>query len=796
MRARDHAADYVATLRAKAHVLDSAAGGRSPIRNQSDLSSVPSLEAFRAALESTYVIEREVGQGGMATVYLAHDRKHRRHVALKLLRQTFSEDESINRFLREIRVTARLSHPHILPLLDSGNVLDTPYYVMPFVVGESLETRLATQHKMPIDEAARIAIQVADALGYAHAQGVVHRDIKPANILLAGRHALVADFGVAKAMTSSVTEQQTQAGLAVGTLAYMSPEQALGEDIDSRTDIFSLGAVFFEMLAGEKAFGGGNPHAVLARRFAGAPPSVRDKRPDVSEEVDRVIAQALAPMPDDRFATAFEFEEALTAAMKASTFIGAAKADETEPVPSLAVLPFDNLSGDPDNEFLSDGITEEILTLLSRRRTIRVCARASAFSFKKNNDDVRVIGTRLGVLNVLLGSVRRASARLRVTARLVDTRDGFQIWSERYDREFADVFAIQDEIGESIATALNATLTGPPAPPPVKAPSPPVEIYELFLRGRALWNQRTSGSARAAIACFEEVIAADPSYAQAHAALADAYVTLALYGGSRPTDAMAQARRSAETALRLDPGLPEPRVTLGHVLAAHDWNWTAAEQSFRQAIALNPQLPSAYQGLATAYLTTQQRFADAVSKMHIALRLDPLSPVLHATLASVLLYAREFRSAAEAANAALALDRNFAPAHFFLSQAVTQTGDFRAAVEHGELAVSLSGSSSEAVAALGFALARSGDNERAAALQRDLEQRATSEYVSAVDLAQIPLALGDTSRALDYLEAATAAKAPALIWLDVRPNYDSVRTEPRFMQILERLGLHAERSRH
>ncbi|HXT18975.1 MAG TPA: protein kinase [Gemmatimonadaceae bacterium] len=754
---------------------------------------IHTFDEYRDALAETYALEREIGEGGMATVYLALDHKHKRHVALKLLRSAFAEHGVAERFVREIRLTARLSHPHILPLLDSGNVLDTPFYVMPLVVGESLGDRLDREGRLPIEDAVRIATQVSDALGYAHAQGIIHRDVKPANIMLAGRHAFVADFGVAKAISSSTTEDdRTQTGMAIGTIAYMSPEQALGEQfIDARSDIFSLGAVLYEMLTGERAFGGTNAQAVLARRFSGVPPLARDKRPDVPEELERVITQSLSLEPDDRFATAADFEEALQGAMRASAFATSAprSVEETEVLPSLAVLPFDNLSGDPDNEYLSDGITEEILTLLSRRRTIRVCARASAFSFKKHQDDVRLIGSRLGVLNVLLGSVRRATDRLRVTARLVDTRDGFQIWSERYDRTLADVFAIQDEIGESIATALNATLVGDtPAPAPTPAATR-IDAYDIFLRGRAFWNQRTSTSMRKALDCFEQVIAADPTYAPAHAAIADVWVSLAVYGAAAPGEAMPKARVAAEAALAIDPALAEARVALGHVLAHYDWNFTAAGQAFRQAISLNPQLPSAHQGLATAVLTPRHKFADAVSAIRTALKMDPLSPVLRVTLSSVLLYAREYKEAVEAAKSALELDPAFAPAYFFLGRAYTHLLDFDAARMNAERSVELSGASTETLASFGYMLALAGEHDRARGIQTGLERRAAETYTSPTHLAPIPVALGEFDRALGFLEAAADVRASDLIWANVRSSFDPLRKEPRFAELMKRMGL-------
>ena len=750
------------------------------------------FEALRRAVEGRYRLEQEIAEGGMATVYLVQDLKHQRRVALKYMHSS-PIDSAAERFLREIGVTARLSHPHILPLLDSGEALGLPYYVMPFVDGETLRDRLERETRLSIDDAVHLAREIADALDYAHAQGVIHRDIKPANILLSGRHALVADFGVAKAMNSLMVERsRTRAGFIVGTLAYMSPEQAVGDElIDARSDVFSLGAMMYEMLTGKKAFEAASEREMLARRFTHASPSVQAERPEVPRELDRVIARSLSADPADRHRTAGEFEIALAAAWGS----GGAPVDsihitdDSQAAPSLAVLPFENLSGDVDNDYLSDGITEEILTSLARRRTIRVCARVSSFAMRNSPDDVRAIARRLGVRHVLTGTIRRAQNRLRVSVQLIDAHDGFERWSERYDRMLEDVFAIQDEIGTAIARSLNATLLGEEMAAPVPVTPPRIEVYETFLRGRFFWNRRTSDGARRAIACFQEAIALDPSYSPAHAGLADLLVTQAIYGMVHPTDAMRQAREAAETALRLSPGLSEARAALASVVALHDWDRQGAESMFRQAIALNPQYLSAHQGLAVLCLTPAKRFDEALAEMHRALALDPLSPILRVTLSSVFMYAREFAQAVETAASVLELDPGFAPAHYFLCQSFVQLGDTKTAIAHGEQAVEYSGSSSETLSALGLALAAHGKTDQARDIIRSLEERARSAYVSPTHRAHVHLGLGEHQVALDLLTQAAALRVPDLTWLSVRPIYDTVRDDPRFGALLRQLNL-------
>ena len=751
------------------------------------------LSQLRAALAGRYGVEREIATGGMATVYLVHDEKHLRQVALKIMKPGVAEGGA-QRFLREIGVTARLSHPHILPLLDSGSVEGLPFYVMPYVEGETLRERITRDKRLSVPDAVNLAAEIADALAYAHAQGIVHRDIKPANILLSGRHAVVADFGVARALVAPASGfAETQMGYAVGTVAYMSPEQAVGDTtIDGRSDVYSLGIVLFEMLVGEKAFEGSTAHEQIAKRFSGIIPSARAKRNEIPVELDAVIARALAPDPEHRYATAGEFETALLSSARARAMIfdtGAIHiAREPDVVPSVAVLPFQNLSGSDDNDYLSDGITEEILTQLSLRRTLRVCARVSSFALRETTDDVRAIAARLGVRHVLMGSMRRAADRLRVSAQLVDATTGFQVWSGRFDRLLADVFAIQDEIGSAIAGALNATLLGEiTAPAQVKAPR--LEVYEALLKGRHLWNRRTADSTQRAIASYRQALALDPEYAPAHAGLAEAYLTQAIYGTVAPRDAMPLARASAEAALALDASLAEARAALAQVEAAHEWRWGMAEAMFRQAIALNPQLSAAHQGLAIMTLTPRGRHTEAQASVERALTIDPLSPVQRVTLGSVHLYAGRFAAARDTVRAVIALEPAFSPAHYFLSQSLTELGDHTAAITSAERAVELSGRSSEALAVLGAALARAGQGDRARAVLADLDLAARATYASPAHRAVVHLALGDASTALDLLDEAADVRASDLVWLAVRPAWGALRQHPRFAALLSRLHL-------
>ncbi|MEP7343932.1 MAG: protein kinase, partial [Gemmatimonadaceae bacterium] len=713
------------------------------------------------SLEGRYALQHEIGAGGMAVVYLATDLRHGRRVALKVIREELAESEGVDRFLQEIGVTARLNHPHILPLLDSGEVERVPYYVMPYIEGDTLRHRLDSVRPFPVDDALSIAADVADALAYAHAQEVLHRDIKPENIMFSGKHALVADFGIALAMQlAAVDERVTQSGRIVGTPAYMSPEQSAGDEtIDVRSDIYSLGVVLYEMLAGEAPFAGASRHSIIARRLTEDAPALRTRRPDAPPIIERVVMRALAREPADRYASAAEFADAIIRTRRILASAGTATlqlSEELPVMPSIAILPFVNLSADPENEYLSDGITEEILNALSRLRSIRVCARTSSFAFKGQNVDVRNVGERLGVRSVLTGSVRRSGHRLRVNAQLVNAVDGFQLWSERYERSSDDVFAIEDEISSAIVHALRATLVAPSnAPRPAAMTSPRIEAatkgeaHEAVLKGRYALARRTEDEVRRAIDEFQRATTIDPTYATAYAGLADSWALLSVYGAAAPEEAMSAARRAAERARMLQPTMAEPHATLGLVLATYDWEWDDAERAFGASSEANSRYPAAHQWLATNLLVPHRRFDEALESVGRAMRLDPLAVSVKTALISVLFYSRRYSEALDAAHDLVGIEPASVLAHYFAGQTLLELGDTTGAREALERAVERSGQSSETVAALANAYARSGDVTRAKQSLTQLEQRAASRYVSLSHFALIHAGLGDHDRALD-----------------------------------------------
>ncbi len=557
---------------------------------------MPLLETVQKALADRYTIEREIGRGGMATVYLAQDRKHDRQVAVKVLHPELSASLGSDRFLREIKVAARLSHPHIVSLHDSGQVGELLYYVMPYIEGESLRQRLNREKQLPLDEALEIARHVAGALGYAHSTGVVHRDIKPENVMLHQGEAVVTDFGIAKAVTSAAGQNLTQTGSTVGTPAYMSPEQASGDaDVDGRSDVYSLGCVLFEMLAGRHPFEATTAQAILVKHLTQPVPSLRAVRAGLPEGLERTVTRALAKAPGDRFATATELAQALhTGSTPPGVSTVSQPAAAVRPAPaskSVAVLPFVDMSPQRDQEYFCEGIAEELINALMRIDELRVASRTSAFAFKGKSEDIRGIGRQLEVEHVLEGSVRKAGNRLRITAQLLKVADGYQLWSERYDRELEDVFAIQDEIAQNIARSLRVVMTDH-GKSIVKPQTADVAAYDYYLRGRGFFHQWRKKSLLFARQMFTRAIEIDANYALAYAGIADCCSSLYTWFDANESY-RDEAEQTSLRALELDPDLAEAHEARGVALTVAK-RWDEAQREFETAIRLSPKLFEAY----------------------------------------------------------------------------------------------------------------------------------------------------------------------------------------------------------
>jgi serine/threonine-protein kinase len=734
-------------------------------------------------LASRYLVERELGAGGMATVYLAEEKKHGRKVAIKVLRPELAASVGAERFLREIGIAARLAHPHIVPLIDSGSADGLLYYVSPFVAGGSLRDRLRADGRLSVRDTVRIAGEVGAGLDYAHREGFVHRDVKPENILFADGHALLADFGVARAMCVDCEGQQvpvTGAGIALGTPEYMSPEQASGGDVDARSDVYSLGCVVYEMLAGEPPFRSSNTRSTMARHVTEIPRPLRALRPDASVAIEAVLARSLAKDPSHRYATVAEFAAALAADFPVIHPSDAAR--------SIAVLPFVNASPDPENEYLSDGITDELIDALAKVEGLRVASRTSVFSLKNKPLDVRAIGALLGTRVVLEGTVRKIGAQLRVTAQLTSTDDGRLLWSQRYDRQLADVFALQDEIAQTIVATLRAKSFYDSSRRKQKRYTESVTAYGLYLRGRHAWNKRTNEGVAEAIDFFQQAIAADPRYALAYTGLSDAYALHVDYRSVPVHEGFAKAREYAERALEIDETVAEAHTSLGWVQFIYEWKWSDAAREFRRAIELDHRYATAHQWYA-ALLAARGEMQEALIEAHTAQELDPSSVSARRSLAYIYYYARRYGRARYHATRALTLAPAAEETYRVLGLVQAMEEKWVDAEEVLRDASALPGASAYTLATLGYALGRSGQKREARKLLADLETRRESEYVSPVALATICLGVGEYDRALDWAEQSCDERRGWLAYMDVNPILDPLRASPRFARLRRRMGL-------
>jgi len=742
------------------------------------------VAAVTAALGDRYAIDRELGRGGMATVYVAQDRRHGREVAIKVLRPDVAAAIGAERFLREIAIAARLTHPHVLPLIDSGQAAGSLYYVMPYVRGESLRQRLAREGRLPLKDALRIARELGAGLDYAHREGFIHRDVKPENVLLADGLAVIVDFGIARAIAQAAGEHLTEVGLAIGTPDYMSPEQAAGDrELDGRCDLYGLACVVYEMLAGEPPFRGGTARATIARHLSEPPPPLRARRPDAPAAVEQALARALAKDPADRFSTVAQFVAALE-----ETGSGDAVRALVGQTRAIAVLPFVNSSADADNEYLSDGITDELISALTQVEGLRVTSRTSAFALKGKPQDVRAIGALLGVSAVLEGTVRKAGERLRITVQLTAADDGRNLWSERYDRTLDDVFAIQDEIARTIVNTLRRTLLASIADPTPRRYTHNLEAYALYLKGRYAWNKRSQEGVLEAIAYFEQAIERDPRYALAYSGLSDAYGLQVDYRGLPVTEGYERARMYALKALELDDSLAEAHTSLAWVQHAYDWDWDGAARSYRRAIELNPAYATAHHWYSFTLLATGQA-EQALVEAHAALELDPSSLSIRRGLGWLYYYTRRYETALYHLRRAIAINPASEDSYRILGLVLTQQGAYDEAARAFQEAITLSPDLSYATAGLAHVLALRGRRREAEVLLAELEARARDRYVSPVAFCIVHLGLRNTDQVFQWFERAYQDRRGWLSYLKVDPMCDVVKDDPRFGEFVKRMKL-------
>jgi serine/threonine-protein kinase len=740
-------------------------------------------ESVAVGLNDRYAIERELGHGGMAVVHLAEEKKHARKVAIKVLRPEFTASVGAERFLREIGIAARLSHPHIVPLIDSGETEGRLYYVSPFVPGGSLRDRLQREKKLSLRETQRITQQIAIALDYAHRNGFVHRDVKPENILFADGLALLADFGIAYAAPEPGSSVITEGGLAVGTPTYMSPEQATAEEnLTAASDIYSLACVVYEMLTGEPPFHGDSPRATMVRHVMETPRPARALQPDIPPNVERALSRALAKRPDDRFASVMDFAAAIEGTGPDGG-VGFSVAVRT-----VAVLPFVNASSDPENEYLSDGITDELINALAKVEGLRVASRTSVFALKGKAQDVRAIGALLGASVVLEGTVRKSLERLRVTAQLTSADDGRLLWSERFDRTVSDMFDIQEELAETIVTTLRGTWLADLDQPLPKRYTESISAYGLYLKGRYAWNKRTQEGVAEGIEYFEKAIAEDPGYALAYTGLADSYALQIDYKNIHVKNGFERAKEYALKALELDDSLAEAHASLAWALFIYDWDWEGAAREFLRAIELDARYATAHQWYAFM-LASQQRLDEALVEAHTSQELDPASVSIRRSLGYTYLYARRYEQARYHETRAIAMNPAGEESYRVLGLALSLSDQHEEAERVLREATTIAGAGTYTKVTLAYALARNGKREYGEALAVELAEKRENDYISPVELATLHIALGNTETALDWMQQAYEERRGWMAYLKVHPILDPVRDHPRFQALVAKMRL-------
>lgn len=769
--------------------------------------------ALTRSLDGKYDVEGEIGRGGIATVYRARDLKHDRHVALKVVHGELVAGLTADRFLREIRIAAHLQHPHIVPLFDSGEAGPWLFYVMPLIRGESLRALLDREGALPVQEAVRIGREVADALAYAHRTGVVHRDIKPANVLLSEGHALVADFGIATAVRSAGGTDITIPGTMVGTPTYMSPEQADSAPADARSDIYSLGCVLYEMLAGRPPVEGPTPMSVLVGHALGKVVPLRERRVEVPPSIVTVVAKAMARRPTDRFATA----DALRRALEGGADVPLAHVESEEPrgAASIAVLPFRDLSQTGDQQYFGDGIAEEIINVLARNDGLRVAARSSAFSVGRGDHDVRAVAAKLGVRTVLEGSVQSAGNRIRITVQLVEADTGYHLWSERYQRRIADIFAIQDEItqavveavvpkvrssltgrsmtktfpGETHDTALDGPKSGAEAVQPHRdSDNPDPAAYHLYLRGRYNWYKRFEIGLQAAVDLFERAIQKDPGYGPPYAGVADAFQTLGIFGFISPRVARSRALPAVERALELDSSLAAAHFSRGCGLLFFDWDFRGAEESFRRALELDPSHTEAMAWLAFPAILLG-RPGEGMEFATRAHGLDPDSPYIGNLAALAYTWAGEWERAARMEEWVIGREPGLSTAHMLYGDLQAAAGHLEASVASFERGAALTNRALTWLCTLGAGYAQAGKAGEAARVRAEVEERRAAEYVSPVGLALLELHSGSTEEALELFEAGFAERDPTALLFALTPGVAAMRDRPRYGELLASSGI-------
>jgi TolB-like protein/Tfp pilus assembly protein PilF len=745
---------------------------------------------------SHYRIVEKIGAGGMGVVHRARDERLGRDVALKVLPAGALDDASArDRFRREALALSSLNHPHIATIYDLDRQDGVDFLVMEYIPGRTV-AQMTSGKALPESEAASIGCQIVEALEEAHEQGIVHGDLTSENVIVTPKGWVkVLDFGLATLrgpmLQGAETAAYTGESVVRGTLPYMAPEQLLQGRTDARTDLYALGVLLYEMLTGrlpfEEALAPALIDAICHR--AAAPPGRWN--PSLSTLTDRVVLRLLHKDPARRYQSAGELSDDLRRICSAgpASFArdDAERAADRPRIQSIAVLPLENLSGDPEQDYFADGMTEALIAGLAKIQALRVISRTSVMRYKGARIGLSEIARALDVQAIVEGSVLRSGGRVRITALLVDTETDRHLWAETYERDVGDILSLQSEVAQAIAAEIRISITPQESARFARRSPVDPDAYNAYLKGRYHWEKRSEEGLAKALHFFQEAIELDPAYAPAYSGLADYYITLGNFNLAESHDVYPKAKAAALRGLERDPASAEAYTSLASVKGSYEWDREGAERDFRRAIALNPNYANAHHWYAD-HLVSLARFEEGMAEIARAQSLDPLSLVMSADAGGYLFYAGRYDEAVAQVLKTLELDAQFAPSYRQLGGILEQMGRYEEAIEAFEKAKVVSGSATYSLTALAHTYALAGRREEAVRMLAELDAIAKRKYVSPYSLAAVHVALGDSDRAFESLGRAVQAHDRALIWLRVAPRFEPVRSDPRFRAILKTVG--------